>query len=90
MKIMENYNYTCNTVLKFLRKVLNEINKSYIDSGMRTAFLMKRYIEKYRDDDDMGPQHVLLCMLKDIGLFYMDGEVPSDNPALAAASSLNR
>ena len=84
---MENYNYTCNTVLKFLRKVLNEINKSYIDSGMRTAFLMKRYIEKYRDDDDMGPQHVLLCMLKDIGLFYMDGEVPSDNPALAAASS---
>lgn len=84
---MENYNYTCNTVLKFLRKVLNEINKSYIDSGMRTAFLMKRYIEKYRDDDDMGPQHVLLCMLKDIGLFYMDGEVPEDNPALAAASS---
>ena len=84
---MENYNYTCNTVLKFLRKVLNEINKSYIDSGMRTAFLMKRYIEKYKTDTECGPQHVLLCMLKDIGLFYMDGEVPSDNPALAAASS---
>ena len=84
---MENYNYTCNTVLKFLRKVLNEINKSYIDSGMRTAFLMKRYIEKYNNDSELGPQHVLLCMLKDIGLFYMDGEVPADNPALAAASS---
>ena len=84
---MENYNYTCNTVLKFLRKVLNEINKSYIDSGMRTAFLMKRYIEKYDKDNKKGPEYVLLCMLKDIGLFYMDGEVPSDNPALAAASS---
>ena len=84
---MENYNYTCNTVLKFLRKVLNEINKSYIDSGMRTAFLMKRYMEKYDKDNKKGPEYVLLCMLKDIGLFYMDGEVPSDNPALGAASS---
>ena len=42
----ENY-YNANTILKFLRKVLNEINKSYVDSGMRTAFLMKRYLEKY-------------------------------------------
>lgn len=84
---MENYNYNNNTILKFLRKVLNEINKDYIDSGMRTAFLMKRYIEKYHSDSENGPKHVLLCMLKDIGLFYMDGEVPSDDPALAAASS---
>ena len=84
---MENYNYNNNTILKFLRKVLNEINRDYIDSGMRTAFLMKRYMEKYHQDSENGPKHVLLCMLKDIGLFYMDGEVPSDDPALAAASS---
>lgn len=84
---MENYNYNNNTILKFLRKVLNEINRDYIDSGMRTAFLMKRYMEKYHQDSENSPKHVLLCMLKDIGLFYMDGEVPSDDPALAAASS---
>lgn len=82
----ENY-YNANTILKFLRKVLNEINKSYVDSGMRTAFLMKRYIEKYKIDTEHGHEHVLLCMLKDIGLFYMDGAVPSNDPALAAASS---
>lgn len=82
----ENY-YNANTVLKFLRKVLNEINKSYVDSGMRTAFLMKRYIEKYKIDQEHCHEHVLLCMLKDIGLFYMDGAVPSNDPALAAASS---
>ena len=82
----ENY-YNANTVLKFLRKVLNEINKSYVDSGMRTAFLMKRYIEKYKIDEERCHEHVLLCMLKDIGLFYMDGAVPSNDPALAAASS---
>ena len=82
----ENY-YNANTILKFLRKVLNEINKSYVDSGMRTAFLMKRYLEKYKLDTELSHQHVLLCMLKDIGLFYMDGAVPSNDPALAAASS---
>ena len=41
----ENY-YNANTILKFLRKVLNEINKSYVDAGMRTAFLMERYLKK--------------------------------------------
>ena len=82
----ENY-YNANTILKFLRKVLNEINKSYVDSGMRTAFLMKRYLEKYKIDEERCHEHVLLCMLKDIGLFYMDGAVPSNDPALAAASS---
>ena len=82
----ENY-YNANTILKFLRKVLNEINKSYVDSGMRTAFLMKRYLEKYKLDTELSHQHVLLCMLKDIGLFYMDGAVPTNDPALAAASS---
>ena len=54
---------------------------------MRTAFLMKRYLEKYKLDTELSHQHVLLCMLKDIGLFYMDGAVPTNDPALAAASS---
>jgi len=84
---MENYNYNSSTVIKYLRKVLNEINRGYIDSGMRSGFIMKRYVEKYKIDEEIGPKLVLLCLLKDIGLFYTDGSVPKDNPALAAASS---
>ena len=83
------YYYNTGTVMKYLRKVLNEINKGYIDSGVRTGFIMKRYIEAFGTDEDKrrGPKLVLLCLLKDIGLFYQDEIVPKDNKALAAASS---
>ena len=83
------YYYNTGTVMKYLRKVLNEINKGYIDRGVRTGFIMKRYIEAFGTDEDKrrGPKLVLLCLLKDIGLFYQDEIVPKDNKALAAASS---
>ena len=41
------YYYNSSTVMKYLRKVLNEINHGYLDSGIRTGFIMKRYIERY-------------------------------------------
>ena len=108
-----NYNFNCSTILKFLRKVLNEINRGYVDSGLRAGFIMKRYIEMYKIDeiefpepkknnleknDDLeikkiprneaiGQKLVLLSLLKDIGIYYHDGEVPNDNAKLAACSS---
>ncbi len=81
------YYYNSSTVMKYLRKVLNEINHGYMDSGLRTGFIMKRYIEKYSINPKRGPKLVLLCLLKDIGLFYQDDYIPKDNHALAAASS---
>ena len=81
------YLYNSSTVMKYLRSVLNEINKGYMDLGIRTAFLMKRYIEAFNIDPNDGPKLVLLCMLKDIGLFYQDDFIPKDNIALASASS---
>ena len=108
-----NYNFNCSTILKFLRKVLNEINRGYVDSGLRSGFIMKRYIEMYKIDeiefpepkknnlekhDDLeikkiprneaiGQKLVLLALLKDIGIYYHDGEVPNDNAKYAACSS---
>ena len=97
---MQNYNFNCGTVIKYLRKVLEEINRNNINSGIKTAFVMKRFIEEYKidrvefkeheelsDDDKLkikkipkneaiGQKLVLLCMLKDIGTFYRDMEVP--------------
>lgn len=84
---MESYYYNSSTILKYLRKVLNEINKEYIDIGMRTAFIMKRYAEKYKIANDVAPKLVLLCILKDIGCFYQEGEIDTTNNALVAASS---
>ena len=108
---MPNYNFNCGTVIKYLRKVLEEINRNNINSGTKTAFVMKRYIEEYKIDrvefkeheevlsDDklrikkipkneaIGPKLVLLCMLKDIGTFYRDMEVPIENHKLAACTS---
>ena len=81
------YYYNSSTVMKYLRKVLNEINHGYMDSGLRTGFIMKRYIERYKINPERGPKLVLLCLLKDIGLFYQDDYIPKDNHALAAASS---
>ena len=83
----QKYYYNSSTVMKYLRKVLNEINHGYMDSGLRTGFIMKRYIEKYNINPERGPKLVLLCLLKDIGLFYQDDYIPKDNHALAAASS---
>lgn len=84
---MESYYYNSSTVLKYLRKVLNEINNSYVDSGIRAGFIMKRFAEKYKFNADAAPKLVLLCILKDIGCFYQDGIIPRDNVAFVAASS---
>ena len=40
------YYFDDNSVLKYLRKVLAEINPGYVDCGIRSAFLLKRYIER--------------------------------------------
>ncbi|MBE6136844.1 MAG: HD domain-containing protein [Erysipelotrichaceae bacterium] len=84
---MESYYYNSSTVLKYLRKVLNEINSEYVDNGIKTGFIMKRFAEKYKFNSDKAAKLVLLCILKDIGSFYQDGIIPKDNDALAAASS---
>lgn len=84
------YYFDDNSVLKYLRKVLAEINPGYVDCGIRSAFLLKRYIERYKvyeDNPQKGPKLALLCMLKDIGTYYKSGEIPRSNHALAAASS---
>lgn len=90
MKENSNITYYFNdsTILKYLRKVLNEINHNYMDAGMRSAFILKRYIERYEIvEPEVGRKLVLLCLLKDIGVFYHDGEVPEADNALRAASS---
>ena len=48
-------------------EVLNEINREYIDSGIRAAFIMKRFTTKYKINSEIAVKLVLLCMLKDIG-----------------------
>jgi len=84
---MEAYYYNGSTVLKYLRKVLNEINKEYVDLGMRAGYIMKKFAEKYHFNDTVTAKLVLLSMLKDIGCFYQDGKIDKHNPALVAASS---
>ncbi len=84
------YYFDDNSVLKYLRKVLAEINPGYVDCGIRSAFLLKRYIEKYKvyeSNPQKGSKLALLCMLKDIGTYYKSGEIPRSNHAFAAASS---
>ena len=82
------YYFNDSTILKYLRKVLNEINHNYMDASMRCAFILKRYIERFEIvNPEVGRKLVLLCLLKDIGVFYHDGEVPKANNALRAASS---
>lgn len=82
------YYFNDSTILKYLRKVLNEINHNYMDASMRSAFIMKRYIERFEIvEPEVGRKLVLLCLLKDIGGFYHDGLVPMSNNALKAASS---
>ena len=83
---MESYYYNSSTILRYLRKVLNEIHKDYVDSGLRAGFIMKRFAQKYKLNSEIAVRLVLLCMLKDIGCFYQDGNIPKDNPALSAAS----
>ena len=80
-------NFTTSTIIKYLRKVLREIDNIYIDSGLKNAYILKKYLEYYEMTDEDTPKLVLLSMLKDIGTFYNDGEVPKDNHAYAAASS---
>ena len=86
---MESYYYNSSTILRYLRKVLNEIHKDYVDSGLRAGFIMKRFAQKYKLNSEIAVRLVLLCMLQDIGCFYQDGNIPKDNPALSAASARN-
>lgn len=84
---MENYYFNGSTIFKYLRKVLNEINNVYIDSGIRAAFIMKRYCEFYKIDPKKGARLALVTLLKDIGSFYQDESIPKDNLAYRAVSS---
>ncbi len=84
---MENFYFNSSTIFKYLRKVLNEINKVYVDSGIRSAFLMKRYCEFYKIEPKKGAKLALLTLLKDIGVFYQDESIPKNNLAYRAASS---
>ncbi len=84
---MENYYYNGSTIIKYLRKVLNEINRTYVDAGLRVGFIMKRYGEKYHFNPKINAQLVLLCILKDIGSFYQDEIIAKDDYAARAASS---
>ena len=83
------YYFNDSTILKFLRNVLAEINPDYVDLGIRSAYLLKCYVEKYNifEDKTQGPRLALLCMLKDIGTYYKSGEIKRRDHALAAASS---
>lgn len=84
---MESYYYNGSTILKYLRKVLNEINPEYLDSGIRSGFIMKRFATKYNFNQEATAKLVLLCMLKDIGCYYQDGIIPKDDAILTSASS---
>ena len=84
---MDSFYYNSSTIIKYLRKVLNEINKDYVDSGLRAGFIMKRFCERNKFDAEYAQKLVLLCVLKDIGCFYHDQVVDVNNDALVAASS---
>lgn len=86
---MDSYfkNYDANTIIKYLRRVLQEIDSTYVDSSIKCAFIMKRYLEHYELMDEKTSKLVLTCFLKDIGTFYLDKSVPRDNHAYAAAST---
>ena len=86
---MDKYirSYDANTIIKYLRKVLQELDNDYVDSSIRCAFIMKRYLEYYNLMDEKTSKLVLACFLKDIGTFYLDKSVPRDNHAYAAAST---
>lgn len=73
-------------VIKCIRKVLNAINEEYLDSGMTSAYLMKKYVDIYDFPEELRPKLVLLCLLKNIGCFYQ-GDENFNNPVKAAASS---
>jgi putative nucleotidyltransferase with HDIG domain len=74
-------------VIKCIRKVLNAINEEYLDSGMYSAYLMKKYVDTYDFPEEIKPKLVLLCLLKNIGCFYQDEENLDNDPVKAAASS---
>jgi HD-GYP domain-containing protein (c-di-GMP phosphodiesterase class II) len=74
-------------VIKCIRKVLNVINEEYLDSGMTSAYLMKKYVDVYDFPEEIKPKLVLLCLLKNIGCFYQNEENFDNNPIKAAASS---
>lgn len=84
---MEAYYYNSSTILKYLRKVLNEINTEYVDSGLRAGFIMKRFAQRYKFNQKAAAKLVLLCFLKDIGCYYQDGNIDKNNKAYAAAST---
>lgn len=69
---METYYYNSGTVMKYLRKVLNIINSSYTDNSIRSAYIMKKFVEYYEYDEKKAINLVLLAFLKDIGNFYFD------------------
>ena len=73
-------------VIKCIRKVLNAINEEYLDSGMTSAYLMKKYVDVYDFPEEIKPKLVLLCLLKNIGCFYQNEENFDNNPIKAAAS----
>lgn len=67
---METYYYNNSTIIKYIRKVLNIVNSEYIDNGIRSAFIMKRYVEYYQYEKKNAINLVFLALLKDIGNFY--------------------
>jgi hypothetical protein len=66
---MNEYKLNTSTVIKCIRKVLNALNEKHVDSGMRAAFLMKRYVSCYEFEQEAKPKLALLCFLKNIGDF---------------------
>ncbi len=84
---MNEYKLNTSTIIKCIRKVLNTLNEKHVDSGMRAAFLMKRYVSNYEFEEEAKPKLALLCFLKDIGDFYQTEDNYDNDPAKAAASS---
>jgi putative nucleotidyltransferase with HDIG domain len=74
-------------VIKCIRKVLNAINEEYLDSGMYSAYLMKKYVDIYDFPQEIKPKLVLLSLLKNIGSFYQNDINVNDDLTKAAASS---
>lgn len=85
--MMDSYYFNSSTILKYLRKVLNEINTEYVDSGLRAGFIMKRFAQKYKIRKSIAVKLVLLCFLKDIGCYYQYEKIDVANPMKAAAST---
>lgn len=68
--MIDTYFTNSNTIIKYLKRILNEITPERGDFALKCAYVMKRYCEAFGIDVNVGARLGMLCILKDIGEFH--------------------